>query len=77
MNVGSAVPSMTTTVLNALEIVLPSDDNLANFEESVNPIFLQIQSNNAESARLSELRDTLLPRLMSGELSVTDLAGAK
>jgi len=74
MNVGSAVPSMTTAVLNALEIALPSNDNLARFEESVNPMFLQIQANNAESTRLANLRDTLLPRLISGELSVADLA---
>lgn len=74
MNVGSAVPSMTTTVLNSLEIVLPSDDTLANFEENVTPMFLKMQANNEESARLAELRDTLLPRLMSGELSVSDLS---
>jgi type I restriction enzyme S subunit len=77
MNVGSAVPSMTTTVLNALEIVLPSDESLASFEEAVNPVFLRMQSNNAESARLAELRDALLPRLMSGELSVADIDAAK
>jgi type I restriction enzyme S subunit len=77
MNVGSAVPSMTTTVLNALEIILPSDATLAKFEESVSTMFFQMQHNNAESARLSELRDTLLPRLMSGELSVADIGDAK
>jgi len=72
MNVGSAVPSMTTAVLNALEILLPSDEILATFEKSISPMFLQIQANNAESARLADLRDALLPRLMSGELSVAD-----
>jgi type I restriction enzyme S subunit len=77
MNVGSAVPSMTTAVLNALEITIPSDDALENFEENVSPMFLQIQANNAENARIAELRDSLLPRLMSGELSVSDLGGAK
>jgi len=70
MNVGSAVPSMTTAVLNALEIVLPNDEVLASFEEIVSPMFLRMQANNVESARLVALRETLLPRLMSGELSV-------
>ncbi len=42
MNVGSAVPSMTTAVLNALEIILPSDDKLARFEKSVSPMFLHM-----------------------------------
>ena len=74
MNVGSAVPSMTTAVLNALEIVLPSDENLASFEEDVSPMFLQMQANNMESSRLELLRDALLPRLMSGELSVSDIS---
>ena len=74
MNVGSAVPSMTTSVLNSLEIVLPSDETLTSFEETISPMFLQMQANNEESDRLAELRDTLLPRLMSGELSVVDLS---
>lgn len=73
MNVGSAVPSMTTTILNALEIVLPCDDVLSIFEGIVAPMFLQIQTNNIESAKLAALRDALLPRLMSGELSVADI----
>lgn len=70
MNVGSAVPSMTTAVLNALEIVLPSEASLASFEETVRPIFLQMQANNDESAHLAAVRDNLLPRLMSGEITV-------
>jgi len=77
MNVGSAVPSMTTAVLNALEITLPSDDDLSSFEEAVNPMFLQMQANSAESIHLATLRDALLPKLMSGELSVADLSDAK
>lgn len=70
MNVGSAVPSMTTAVLNALEIVLPSEASLVSFEETVLPIFLQMQANNDESAHLAAVRNNLLPRLMSGEISV-------
>ena len=70
MNVGSAVPSMTTAVLNSLEIVLPSEGALATFEENVTPMFLQMEANNNESMRLAELRDALLPRLMSGELEL-------
>jgi type I restriction enzyme S subunit len=73
MNVGSAVPSMTTTVLNTLEIMLPCDEILASFEGTVSPMFLQIQANNEEVIRLSEIRDVLLPRLMSGELSAADV----
>lgn len=77
MNVGSAVPSMTTAILNALEIVLPSNDKLEIFEETVSPMFLQMQANNTESARLAALRDALLPKLMSGELCVANLGENK
>ena len=77
MNVGSAVPSMTTSVLNSLEIILPNDETLAKFEKIVDPMFLQIRANELESAKLANLRDTLLPRLMSGELSVSEISDAK
>ena len=70
MNVGSAVPSMTTAVLNELEILLPPEEALARFEECVNPMFLQMQANITDSANLATIRDALLPRLMSGELTV-------
>ena len=72
MNVGSAVPSMTTTVLNSLEIMLPDDSILSQFEKLITPLFLQMHENQKESASLAALRDALLPRLMSGEISVSE-----
>ena len=44
-----------------------------SFEEKVAPIYEAILNNSTENLRLAELRDSLLPRLMSGELSVADL----
>jgi type I restriction enzyme S subunit len=73
MNAGSAVPSMTTEILNALPIVIPPYEELARFEEVVGIQFSQMQENQRESETLAILRDTLLPRLMSGELSVADI----
>ncbi len=73
MNAGSAVPSMTTDILNALELAIPSDDRLAEFETLVVPMYSTMQNNDQESAKLAVLRDTLLPKLMSGELDVSDL----
>jgi type I restriction enzyme S subunit len=72
MNVGSAVPSMTTAILNELEILLPPKEVLSQFEEAVSPMFQQMQVNSADSVRLAELRDSLLPKLMSGELAIGD-----
>ena len=73
MNAGSAVPSMTTTILNALELTIPSDDRLAEFEALVAPMYMTVQTNNRESAKLAVLRDALLPRLMSGEIDVSSI----
>ena len=73
LNAGSAVPSMTTDILNAMELPIPDSDSLAIFESRVAPIYRTIQQNIKESGKLAELRDTLLPRLMSGELDVSNI----
>lgn len=71
LNAGSAVPSMTTDILNAMELPIPDADTLGKFENIVAPMYLTVQLNTQESSKLSELRDSLLPRLMSGELDVS------
>ena len=73
MNAGSAVPSMTTAILNALEISIPSAEALKYFETSVAPMYEMIQKNEEQSHKLVELRDALLPKLMSGEIDVSAL----
>lgn len=71
LNAGSAVPSMTTNILNAMQIYIPDKKVLAYFEEAVSPLYLSIQKNEEQSSTLVELRDALLPKLMSGELDVS------
>lgn len=73
MNAGSAVPSMTTNILNAMQLYIPDNETLSAFEEIVSPMYSQMQENEEQSKKLAELRDTLLPRLMSGELDVSDI----
>lgn len=73
MNAGSAVPSMTTDILNAMELAIPSTERLAEFESVVAPMYQAMQANNLESAKLAELRDALLPKLMSGEIDVSKI----
>lgn len=70
MNSGSAVPSMTTEILNNIQIVMPVSDVLAEFNPLVSAYYAQIKHYDQESRRLAQLRDTLLPRLMSGELNI-------
>ena len=73
LNAGSAVPSMTTDILNAMELLIPDTDSLSRFESIVAPMFLTMQQNTQESSKLAETRDALLPRLMSGELDISAL----
>ena len=73
LNAGSAVPSMTTDILNAMELPIPDADTLEKFENIVAPMYLTVQQNTQESSKLAELRDSLLPRLMSGKLDVSNL----
>lgn len=73
LNAGSAVPSMTTDILNAMELTVPDVETFSMFEDIVAPMYQTIQQNTQESGRLADLRDSLLPRLMSGELDVSDI----
>lgn len=73
MNAGSAVPSMTTDILNAMEVVIPSASGLEEFESLVAPMYEAMEANDVQSKALSQIRDTLLPKLMSGEIDVSDV----
>lgn len=73
MNVGSAVPSMTTDILNNLGIVIPANNILFKFDELVSLLFKQISMKQKENSVLSNISDTLLPKLMSGEIDVSEI----
>ena len=73
LNAGSAVPSMTTDILNAMELPIPDADTLYKFENIMASLYQAIQQNTQESGKLAEVRDSLLPRLMSGEIDVSNL----
>ncbi len=73
MDVGSAVPSMTTKVLNGIKVLKPVDFVMLQFDEIASSILEKMNHNTKENQELSNLRDTLLPKLISGELNVKDL----
>lgn len=73
MNAGSAVPSMTADILNSLELTIPSSDVLEVFENTVSPMYLIMQHNARGSTKLEKLRDSLLPKLMNGEIEVNGI----
>ena len=66
MNVGSAVPSMTTEVLNNIPIDIPPQEIFDKFENAVGSLYCKKESNNKQIQTLTQTRDGLLPRLMSG-----------
>ena len=59
--------------LDKAKTVIPDNKNMQRIDALMMPIFEQIIASELESRRLAELRDTLLPRLMSGELKVNDV----
>ena len=73
LNAGSAVPSMTTNILNAMQLRIPDDETLRKFEDIVSPMYQIMRENDTQSSKLGLLRDTLLPKLMSGELDVSEI----
>ena len=70
---GSAQPKFNKTDFKNLPIFLPPDDLLEQFHQIVKPMFELIDENNTENQALTRTRDTILPRLMSGELDVSDI----
>ena len=70
---GSVFDTITRKTLEGIDVVRPSNDTMAMFNDSVESMFLKIRSNLLENKALSEARDTLLPKLLSGELSVDDV----
>lgn len=72
MNSDSAVPGLNRANTLALRIQLPQQEELARFAVKIRPLFELKHSLSVQSNCLKELRDTLLPKLMSGELRVRD-----
>lgn len=58
---------------DAFEITLPDSSTLDSFDALTSPMMMQIVSNSFENKRLAAMRDTLLPKLMSGEIDVSSV----
>ena len=70
---GTTQQQLTVPDFRKTEIIIPTETEMKDFTETVNPLFQQVWSNQDENAKLAGIRDTLLPRLMSGELDVSSL----
>lgn len=70
---GAVQPKISQANLNKVPVIIPSEDELKAFDTTIQPLFAQIRNLRAENDRLATTRYTLLPKLMSGELDVSDL----
>ncbi len=67
---GAAYPAINPTLIMNMDVVIPENSILSNFHSIAEPILNNILFNEQESQNLSVIRDTLLPKLMSGEIEV-------
>ena len=70
---GSAQPNISASDIMSIPCVIPSQDAINDFNNTSQPLFDLIISNQRENQHLSELRNALLPKLMSGELDVSNI----
>lgn len=70
---GTVFGSINRNSLNEMPILIPSSEKLDEFEALTSPMNAAIRNNYDEICRLEQLRDSLLPKLMSGELDVSDI----
>ncbi len=71
---GSAVPTLNRNHVHSFEISIPPVNQQNEFGEIILPILLLIENNRKEIKRLSTLREALLPKLMAGEIDISDIA---
>ena len=69
---GSTFKEASGALMKSLDLVIPSEDILEKFENIMSPIFESQENFEAENETLATLRDTLLPKLMSGELKISE-----
>ncbi len=69
----SIATAVNSKIIKAMPFVVPTDEELTEFHNMAEPMFMMIKSNQYENNNLSKLRDNLLPKLMSGEIDVGDV----
>ena len=70
---GSAQPHIYPKHIAAMPVIDLNPDNITAFNNIVTPLFQTIGKNKQENIKLAEIRDTLLPKLMSGELDISSI----
>ena len=69
----SIATAVNSKIIKAMPFIIPADEEISRFHSVAGPMFEQILNNQLENDSLAEIRDTLLPKLMSGELDVSNV----
>jgi type I restriction enzyme S subunit len=69
---GSTFPELSKSDFRNFDFLIPSNHLVLGFRELLNPLFLRIETNTKQIQTLTKTRDTLLPKLMSGQIRVKD-----
>ena len=69
----SIATAVNSKIIKGMPFVVPTNAELEEFHDFAAPMFAKIKANQIETDNLTELRDTLLPKLMSGELDVSKI----
>lgn len=67
---GSVFQEISKSAFRTLEFLIPPQEKLRHFDTEIEPVFQKIKSNTQQIRTLTQLRDTLLPKLMSGEVKI-------
>ena len=69
----SIATAVNSKIIKSMPFVIPTDDEINEFHSLAAPMFAKIKANQSEISNLTALRDTLLPKLMSGEFDISDI----
>lgn len=70
---GAVQPKISQTNLRSIQVVIPPPKLLTDYNSQIEPLFALLRTNEETNKSLTALRDTLLPKLMSGELDVSNI----
>jgi type I restriction enzyme S subunit len=67
---GTTMEGINNDGINRIKIIIPKKEILSKFENTINSFYEEIQNLQIQNSKLADLRDLLLPKLMSGEIEV-------
>jgi type I restriction enzyme S subunit len=71
---GTVFGSISKSDFETIDIILPDKETVSKFQDEVKPIDDKVIKNTTQISTLMQLRDTLLPKLMSGEIKIMDVS---